>query len=298
MKTKNIILDTNVWYKIADEDNLELLNYLKEKGRLCVTPITYIELSAEIIDEKKYHKMKNRAFVIATYADRYLDHPEVKLASYFGYECQSLCNWKEAFKTLYKAKSYDELISKDYYEDKDDEVLRKFDKDNAKNWRDQHYKHFELSLINIKKIVEHENKKVLKKNTIEMLNYYDSDEFYKVIVDSQHEKAYEAYSSTVINTIRKKKKKAYFNIGHDKLSRYIKIYIAYCKYFLREYANPKFNDLGDFELFIYLQNKNWLYATSDKRWVTLGKQVCCENMIDITTFRKTTTPAKLLQNQD
>ena len=45
--TKNIIVDTNVWYDIAD-GNTDILNAIKNEGVLCATPINMLEISSKV----------------------------------------------------------------------------------------------------------------------------------------------------------------------------------------------------------------------------------------------------------
>ena len=50
-------------------------------------------------------------------------------------------------------------------------------------------------------------------------------------------------------------------------------------------AFPDENDLGDHDAFLYLQNKNWILATSDKRWVAISNEVCPDNLLDLLPYK-------------
>lgn len=45
------------------------------------------------------------------------------------------------------------------------------------------------------------------------------------------------------------------------------------------------DNLGDHDAFLYLQNRNWILATSDRRWVAIAEEVCPNNLLNLLPYK-------------
>lgn len=277
MKNKNIVADTNIWYDIAD--GVIDVNKIKTHGRLCATPINLLELVSKL-DDLNFLKRKKAAEAALTHADRFLQSNETYLVRYFNGKSSDNFDWKEGFSTLTKASSLEEL--RDGFIDFQNNVIRSQNTQLILEWREHQYMDFRTEVI---KAVEQilpgyenalqQNGKIPKITNMKLVDFFDSDEFFRASL-----KAAKWRMKLSPNTKKIKINKISNEVAH-KLTVYLKAYAAYLKYLATQEAKPQMNDLGDHEAFMYLQNKNWVLATSDKRWVNIAKEVCPSQVLNL-----------------
>jgi len=285
---KNIVADTNVWYDIANRKQ-DILQLLKSSGVLCATPINILEIASKV-DKNNFIERQNVAKAIVEHADRYLLSSENYLGRYWGSRIDDQVQWKEASITLSRAPSFQSLIS-GYY-DSVDQVTRKHNVELLKSWRGFQYNDFKNGVI---KAIESIHPNYLNRsnsgNLRKLLNQehillFNSKEMKKDGVLMTYERVKLAIKIDKIKTKDKKiPTNKMINQAFPKLKNYINAYNQYLKYLATTPALPDENDLGDHEAFMYLQNKNWILATSDKRWVQIGQEVCPNNILNLLPYK-------------
>jgi len=284
--TKNIIADTNVWYDIAN-GNTDILNAIKSKGKLCATPINMLEISSKV-NKGNFQDRKNAAKAIIDYADRYLMSNEVYLVRYWGLNINDLIQWKEAAATLSRANSLSDLTNG--YDDPIDNVKRKHNLDLLFRWRDYQYKDFKDGVIRgIESIHPGYNKRNLKGNLRRLtdpnlISLFDADYVFEASVLMTYERAKMALKDEAVN-YPDRPTKDMIKTASPKLKNYLSAYNKYLKYLAVTPAFPDENDLGDHDAFLYLRNKNWILATSDKRWIAIANEVCPNNLLDLLPYK-------------
>lgn len=286
---KNIITDTNVWYDIGN-GNIEILNHLKKIGKLCATPLNILEIASKV-NKENFTIRKNAAQAILAHADRFLHSNEEYLARYWGVKLNAQVQWREGAKTLSKASSPQELMNG--YIDVLENVRRKHDTTLLKYWRTYQYKDFENSVI---KAIEHIHPTYIKKASIprefrrlndpELIALFDSDEMKNSGILSTYERVKLIFKvDNLKNALRDKPSSKMFKNAKPKVEIYINAYNQYLKHLATQKAAPDENDLGDHEAFMYLQNKNWCLATSDKRWIHIANIVCPNQLINLLQYK-------------
>jgi hypothetical protein len=92
-------------------------------------------------------------------------------------------------------------------------------------------------------------------------------------------------SKDCAKSLRSKPNRKLLDAVGNKLDIYFKAYAQYLRYLVTTPAKPNGNDLGDFEVFMYLQNKNWILATRDGRWAKIAQKVCPNQLIDLSKIK-------------
>lgn len=287
-KTKNIVADTNVWYDIANE-NQNVLQEIKSKGSLCATPINILEIASKI-DVNNFQQRQKVAKAIAKYADRFLQSNEDYLGRYWNVRISDTVKWEEATKTVSRAPSFQDLMN-GYY-DSIDNVRRRHNTELLKEWRGFHYEDFNEKVI---KAIESVHPNYMNRTSSgnlrrlvdqKLISQFDSDEMQIASILMTYERVKLAIKVDKINTKYKEKpsQKDVKQVFH-KIKNYINAYFQYLKYLATTPAAPDENDLGDHEAFMYLQNKNWILATSDKRWVQIANEICPQNLLNLLPYK-------------
>lgn len=284
--TKNLIADTNVWYDIAD-GNTDMLNAIKNEGVLCATPINILEISSKV-NAGNFQARKNAAKAMVDHADRYLMSNEIYLARYWGFNVNDSVQWKEAAVTLSRANSLSDLTNG--YDDLIDNVRRKHNLDMLFKWRDYQYKDFKDGVVRgIESIHPRYNQRTPGGNLRRLtdpskISLFDDNYNFEAGVLMTYERAKMALKDELV-ICPVKPTKSMITIASPKLKNYLNVYNKYLKYLAVTPAFPDENDLGDHDAFLYLQNKNWILATSDKRWVTFASEVCPRNLLDLLPYK-------------
>lgn len=279
---KNIIADTNVWYDLAN-GNTNILDTIKSNGVLCVTPINMLEISSKI-NNQNFDTRRNAAKAIIQYADRYLMSNESYLVRFWGFNYNDPVMWKEAALTLSRANSIEDL--QNGYYDTISNCNRKHKTDLLLDWKDYHYNDFKNSIIKVIESIHpnytnrNKNNNLRKLTDTKLIKQFDTKEFMEDSILMTYERAKLILKDEKISHSKKATNKM-VSSATPKLKVYVKAYSKYLKFLATAPAIPDKNDLGDYELFCYLQNKNWLLATSDKRWINIGKEVCPNNLLDL-----------------
>ncbi|MFW3357264.1 hypothetical protein [Aliarcobacter butzleri] len=277
----NIVTDTNVWYDAIGNDYV--LNKIKSKGgMLCVTPINILEIVSKI-DINNFEIRKKAAQSIIDNADRYLMSNEIYLARYWGFKVNDEVYWKNGVLTLSRAPSYNDLVNG--YIDHIDKVTRKQNLKLLKDWREYHYKDYNKGVINgIQSIhsgyLERQSNGNLKKHKKIKTLFNINDKDIKESFFACYERAKMVLQEHKINPPESPNKIMLTN-AIPKIKNYVFAYMEYLRFLATTPAKPDKNDLGDLDLFLYLQNRNWLLATSDKRWIAIAKKVCPNNLLDL-----------------
>lgn len=282
----NIVADTNVWYNIAI-GNINILDKIKSKGgMLCATPINILEIVSKI-DINNFEIRKKAAQAILDNANRYLMSNEIYLTRYWGFVVNDEIHWKDAVLSLSRAPSYIDLLNG--YIDLKDNVKRKQNLKLLNEWRQFQYKDFNNGVINgIKSIhpgyLEMKIDGNLKKNKKikKLFNISNDDVIESFFVC--YERAKLVLKENKIDS-PEFPNKMMLKKAIPKIRNFVFAYIEYLTFLATTPAKPDKNDLGDFDVFLYLQNKNWLLATSDKRWVSIAKKVCPNNLLDLTNLK-------------
>lgn len=284
--TKNIIADTNLWYDIAG-GNTDILNAIKNEGVLCATPINMLEISSKV-NAGNFQDRKNAAKAIVDHADRYLMSNEIYLARYWGFNVNDSVQWKEAAITLSRVDSLSDLTNG--YVDPIDNVRRKHNLDVLFAWRDYQYKDFKDSVARgIESIHPRYNQRTPSGNLrrltdSSLISLFDDDYDFESSVLVTYERAKMALKDEKVDYPNKPTKKM-IKIASPKLKNYLNVYNKYLKFLATAPAFPDENDLGDHDAFLYLQNKNWIIATSDKRWVAIANEVCPNNLLNLLPYK-------------
>mgnify|MGYP003589179639 CR=1 FL=1 len=284
--TKNIIADTNVWYDIAG-GNTDILNAIKKQGALCATPINMLEISSKV-NAGNFQDRKNAAKAIADHTDRYLMSNEIYLARYWGFNVNDSVQWREVALTLSRANSLSDLTN-GYY-DPIDNVRRKHNLDVLFKWRGDQYKDFKDGVVRgIESIHPGYNQRTAGGNLKRLTNpstisLFDDNYDFESSVLATYERAKMAFKDKEVDYPSKPTKKM-IEIASPKLKNYLNVYNKYLKFLSTTPAFPDENDLGDHDAFLYLQNRNWILATSDKRWVAIAKEVCPNNLLGLLSYK-------------
>lgn len=285
---KYIVADTNIWYAIAD-GKLDP-NELKAKGKLCATPLSLIEIGSGVNDDTFTQRQKAASAMIS-YADIFLKSINFYLAQYLGYKGKPEIDWIQGAVTITKATSPKELI--EGFTDFQDKVTRKQNTPFLNDWKKQQYNDFKQKIIELISnihpdyITQTENgKEQLLPLTDEIIiKLFDTEEFFMSGKNMAYERMKMCVRDDYINRLPKTLNKKLLETLENKLDVYLKVYAQYIKVLVTTPAKPDGNDLGDFEVFMYLQNKNWILATRDKRWAKIAQKVCPNQLIDLSEIK-------------
>lgn len=284
-KMKNIVADSNVWYSLAS-GNKDVEMIVTKEGRLCVTPTNLFEL-AYGINDSNFAKRKNTALVVLQFAKRYLQSNEAYLARYWGLDLDENIDWREGFISISKANSVQELI--DGYADYENKVFRKQNIPFLRDWRTFQYIDYKQKVMEaVNKIMPNYLERIAKGRSIpktldeNIIGFLDSKEFVEASLISTFDRTKLGYIVDNLPGCPSKPSKQSSLDAFYKVKPYIRAYAEFLKYICEFGAKPDDNDLGDHELFLYLQNKNWTLATADKRWVKIGQKACPKNIMDLT----------------
>lgn len=284
----NIIADTNVWYAIGN-GNTDMLKYLKSKGKLCAVPLNLLEIASKI-NENNFDIRQKAAQAIVDHADRFLKTNESYLLRYWGVKDFEDIDWKQGAIAIIKASSPEEL--EEGYDDFIDGVSRKQNTQLLQHWREYQYEDFKQGVIDgIKNI--HPNyirqtrngKKITKITDENLLAEFDSQNMKNGSLNMTYYRVSIILKSDNIKfKLPNKPSHKSLASANQKLNPYINAYSQYLKYLVTAGALPDKNDLGDHEMFMYLQNKKWLLATSDKRWIRIAETVCPDNLLNLSSL--------------
>lgn len=282
---KNIVADTNVWYDIAN-GNINILTEIKKHGRLCATPINLLEIASKI-DENNFEIRKNAAKAVLHHADRFLQSNEWYLERYWGFGTVDDIDWKQGFITISKANSPTAL--QEGFRDLENSVRRKQNTPLLLEWRTLQYADFKSSVVKaVKEILPgyiRETPNGIKMARLTNPNdmaFFDSKEFEDATLSAIYFRMKLGFNLENKNcNCPKDLNHKLRMIGMQKLGPYVRAYAQYLKYLATQQAKPDENDLGDHEAFMYLQDKNWILATADKRWINIANIVCPKQLIDL-----------------
>lgn len=290
---KIIVADTCVWYHLSGK-NEQMLNRINSFGELYATPISFLELACKMSSE--FNRARNAVDAVVKYAKNCLPMHELVLSRYFKVDIKDDINWMDRFRLARVIKNLDELNElianrKIFNPNNHRYETVIFNINLITKWRKQIYSDFNNLVIDaITAVIEPNYKnqvrsgnilKVNDKNKLSMLNNH---EMYQELVDALSIRANNFIFDRIKTRIDFDEKT--LNKAKSKLDCYIKIYIEYIKDILKRGAKPNRNDLGDFESFMYLENDNFMFATTDKKWIKYCRNIYPKRILDLTKYIK------------
>lgn len=278
-KTKDLICDTNVWYKIGFGDTDP--KCLKAKGyRLLATPLSLLELISKM-DEANFKARRNAAKAIVEHADEILPDPEHHLAMIWSVTTPyNTFDWDHGIKTLASATSLSHM--KSGVLDSFGKTKTKVNTDYATAWRVDRYDKFVEDMLGVVdtfwtgyKDARLNGKSIhMPREFGEMLDKGSShpEQFVRYILATyarvlrlpEDEEIVAPRESIVSEAMRQ-------------LNYYARVYQKYVVR-LATINTPKPNDLGDLECFLYAQDGRRVF-TFDKNWNEIAIDADCQGCI-------------------
>ncbi len=290
-RKKIIVADTCVWYHLSG-NNERMLNRITSLGELYATPISFLELVCKMSSE--FNRGRNAINAVVRYAKDCLPIHELELSRYFGVDIKDDINWMDRFRFARALKNSNELITtrKIFNADNHRYETVTFKIDLITEWKKQIYSAFNDSVINaITSFIEPNYKNQVKTGNIVKIDdkeklsmLLNNEAMYQSLVDMLSFRANNFifdWNGKRIDFDEKTLSKAKL-----KLDCYIKIYAEYIMDILERGAKPDRNDLGDFESFMYLEDDNFMLATTDKKWIRFCGNIYPKRILNLTKYVK------------
>ena len=292
-KKKIIVADTCVWYHLSG-NNERMLNRITSLGELYATPISFLELVSKMSSE--FNRGMNAVKAVVRYAKDCLPMHELELSRYFGVDIKDDINWMDRFRLARVIKNLDELNElianrKIFNPNNHRYETVIFNINLITKWRKRIYSDFNELVINaITSVIEPKYKSqvktgnILKINDKEKLSMLNNAAMYQILADALSIRANNFifdYTGKRIDFDERTLNKAKL-----KLDCYIKIYIEYIRDIIKRGAKPDRNDLGDFESFMYLEDDDFMLATTDKKWIEYCRHIYPKRILDLKKYVK------------
>ncbi len=274
----DVVADTNAWYEIgAGVRNPEPLKRLGH--RLLATPTSFLEI-VSLIDSRNLREHRSAALAVVQHADAILPDSEFHLACIWGLNPTPFnLDWREAFVAVSQAQTLSELVQG--MSDFERMVVRRVNLPLAKAHRQYEWTDFHDKLVDAldEEIPGYKAARATgrcihagKREAIRIAAKLRSAEAKQTFLMASYSRALlkvEASSSAPTQ--------GQLQTAGLQLEAYID---AYCEYLVgcaTAFA-PQPNDLGDSDVFIYLQEGRSL-LTSDKRWANIARAVCPSRLV-------------------
>ena len=276
----DLIADTNVWYDISQ--GIRNPARLKEGGdRLIATPISLLEI-ASLISKQSFSERKEAAKAVIAYADEIAVDNEYHLATLWGLQVnRPNVPWLEGYQAIAMANTLQEL--QDGINDFVNQRIIKVNLPLANVWRGYHWNDFYDKVVDaIDQRVPGYKKKLRRGKSPHYLNKEKGH-----ILANELRSLESGIVFTLATFVRALKvanqppripsEKEVF-IAEPLVAPYVAAYIEYLISCATK-ISPEPNDLGDSEIFYYLQGNN-RFLSSDRRWVNISRIACPKYCFD------------------